>query len=239
MRRAVLYTCFLLTSLITSVSAQSIPPTTTAATCGKPVCTWVPFAETVTRQTGSPATVSADFNVLNPNTTYSLQVADSGVASATISLNGTTIFGTQDFNATTTSLQSAVAIVSTNSITATLQSKPGTSLDISVIGVDNDPPQITAQLAPATNIAGWNNSSVVVTFTCSDMTSGIAICPPAVTLSNEAANQPVTATAFDNAGNSSTISLAVSIDKTPPVISKPRPPMAPPPALLRWRLLGR
>ena len=83
-----------------------------------------------------------------------------------------------------------------------------------VIGVDNTPPAIAATISPPSNAAGWNNSNVTVGFTCSDQTSGIASCPSPVVLAMEGANQVVSGTATDNAGNKATASVTVNLDKT-------------------------
>src|SRR5439155_15485213 len=74
------------------------------------------------------------------------------------------------------------------------------------------------------NAAGWyDGGSVTVHFTCADALSGIASCPPDVTLSAEGANQSVTGTATDNAGNSASATVSGNnIDKTGPAISGSR-----------------
>jgi hypothetical protein len=80
-------------------------------------------------------------------------------------------------------------------------------------------PTITALADRAPNAAGWYNADVTVTFTCSDSGSGIASCPPAQVVSSEGQSQAVSGTAVDQAGNSSTATLTVSLDKTVPAIS--------------------
>ena len=88
---------------------------------------------------------------------------------------------------------------------------------------DTTPPTITATKNPVANAASWNNTSVTVTFNCADEAqgSGLASCTPPVTLSAEGQNQTVTGTAVDNAGNTSTTTATVNIDKTAPVASSP------------------
>jgi hypothetical protein len=81
--------------------------------------------------------------------------------------------------------------------------------------VDSDPPSINASVNPAPNASGWHKSNVTVSFTCGDTTSGVASCPAPVTVSTEAANQVISGTAMDRAGNSATASVTLSIDKTP------------------------
>ncbi len=87
------------------------------------------------------------------------------------------------------------------------------------VNVDKSAPDIATSQSPAANSAGWNNSSVVVSFDCSDAVSGIASCPADVAVASEGANQTVSGTAFDLAGNSASTSAAVSIDLTAPVVS--------------------
>src|SRR5262249_36170624 len=60
---------------------------------------------------------------------------------------------------------------------------------------------------------------VTVTFNCSDKTSGVASCPAPVTVSTEGANQVVSGTASDLAGNNASASTAVNLDMTPPTIT--------------------
>ncbi|HKS23398.1 MAG TPA: Ig-like domain-containing protein [Thermoanaerobaculia bacterium] len=85
--------------------------------------------------------------------------------------------------------------------------------------VDLTPPTIEAHVAPAPNAAGWNNSDVTVSFTCSDALSGIATCPADVVLHNDVAGQTVTSEAVDKAGNHNSASVTVSIDTGVPHIA--------------------
>jgi RHS repeat-associated protein len=121
-----------------------------------------------------------------------------------------------------TGTPSAALAEGTHTIVATIQDIAGnTSSQANVsFGVDTAPPTITAALNPPANAAGWNNTAVTVTFTCSDSGSGVATCPSPATVNTEGANQVVTGTATDKAGNTSQpVSVTVNIDKTPPVIS--------------------
>ncbi|MGB8019936.1 MAG: hypothetical protein WCF04_01770, partial [Candidatus Nanopelagicales bacterium] len=65
--------------------------------------------------------------------------------------------------------------------------RAGNSAATTVAGINLDltPPTITGAAAPAPNAAGWNNSNVVVTFTCTDALSGVASCTEPVTLGAE------------------------------------------------------
>jgi len=84
---------------------------------------------------------------------------------------------------------------------------------------DWTPPTITAVITPAPNAAGWNNTNVTVTFTCEDADSTVTFCSPPQSLQQEGATQ-VTGTARDAALNEASVTLTVSIDKTPPVLRR-------------------
>jgi hypothetical protein len=89
--------------------------------------------------------------------------------------------------------------------------------------MDMVPPTIMGEADPAGNAAGWNNTDVTVSFTCTDADSGVASCSAPTTLSMEGANQSVTGTATDNAGNSASATVSgISIDKTAPSITASR-----------------
>ncbi len=80
---------------------------------------------------------------------------------------------------------------------------------------DTVPPTIIATVSPTPNAAGWNNSDVTVTFECQDNEPGV-VCPAPVSVMNEGANQTVGGTARDAAGNETTTSVVINLDKTPP-----------------------
>ncbi len=85
---------------------------------------------------------------------------------------------------------------------------------------DATAPTISGSASPAANEYGWNNTDVAVTFTCNDETSGIASCGPGATLTDEGAEQYVTGSAVDNAGNSASATVGpINIDKTPPTVT--------------------
>jgi Glucodextranase, domain B/Bacterial Ig-like domain/Bacterial Ig domain len=95
--------------------------------------------------------------------------------------------------------------------------RAGNSAQASVkVSLDRTPPSVTASAAPAANAAGWNNSNVTVTFTCSDSLSGVKSCPPTTVVSTEGQNQSIPGQAVDNAGNTASAGVTLSIDKTAP-----------------------
>ncbi|MBL8238951.1 MAG: carboxypeptidase regulatory-like domain-containing protein [Bryobacterales bacterium] len=78
-------------------------------------------------------------------------------------------------------------------------------------------PVISLSGAPVPNASGWNNANVTVSATCSGGT-GAVTCPQPLVVSTEAANQVITRTATDSIGNSTSASISLNIDKTPPVV---------------------
>jgi sugar lactone lactonase YvrE len=108
-------------------------------------------------------------------------------------------------------------------LTCTATSAGGTSSSDVTLKRDATPPALTFGAAtPAPNAGGWNGSDVNIPFTTSDDTSGVASASESSPLgfSNEGIGMTQSVTVTDNAGNSATFtSAAISIDKTPPVVS--------------------
>ncbi len=94
-----------------------------------------------------------------------------------------------------------------------------TNASVDGINIDQTPPNITASLAPAANLAGWNDSVVVVHFTCTDATSGIApgACPADRTVSTDGIST-VSGSVVDLAGNAAATSIVVKVDTIAPGI---------------------
>jgi hypothetical protein len=86
------------------------------------------------------------------------------------------------------------------------------------VNIDKTPPLIKGATNPPANAAGWNNSNVTASFTCSDALSGIASCTPSTTLTTEGKNLVIIGTAVDKAGNVSKTSVTANLDKTPPAV---------------------
>jgi hypothetical protein len=89
------------------------------------------------------------------------------------------------------------------------------------INIDKTAPSASASRTPAGNAHGWNNTTVVVSFSGTDALSGIASCTADVTLVAEGANQSASGTCFDKAGNESAVATAsnIHIDKTAPSVT--------------------
>ncbi len=141
------------------------------------------------------------------------------VSSSVVTINGVQVLGPSNFNQNVSEVDVPVTLQASNTISVQVRGQPGGTLAIQIVGFDNEPPTITAKASPAPNAAGWNNTNVTVTFACSDAISGIASCPSSQTVTAEGANQVLSGTATDNAGNTASTSIKLNIDKTPPTIS--------------------
>jgi hypothetical protein len=179
------------------------------------------------RGAGAPVTVTTNFSVQNPNLTYTLKVFNGGlqdnetelVSSGFVTINGVQVIGPSNFNQNVAEVDVPVTLQASNTIGVQVRGKPGGLLTVEIIGVDNNSLTITATASPAANAAGWNNTNVTVMFACSDSTSTVTSCPAPQTVTTEGANQVISGTATDAAGNSATASVILKIDKTPPAIS--------------------
>jgi hypothetical protein len=84
--------------------------------------------------------------------------------------------------------------------------------------VQSAPLTASASLSPAPNAAGWNNTNVTVSFQGSGGVPPLVTSPPQV-IGTEGANQSVTGSVTDAAGQVATKTVSVSVDKTPPTIT--------------------
>ncbi len=83
--------------------------------------------------------------------------------------------------------------------------------------VDTTPPTIVAAPDRQPSASGWYNGPVTVSFTCADAIAGVATCPQPATLAADGADQSVSGTATDQAGNMATVAVrGINIDTTPP-----------------------
>src|SRR5260370_19927857 len=162
--------------------------------------TWVAFGpKTYTRGSGAPVTVTDTFTLLNPATQYTLRAFNGGlqdnqtelVSNSVVLLNGTQVVGSGNFNRSVAEVDVPITPQAFNTLSVQVRGQPGGVLAIEIVGVDNDPPAITASINPPPNAAGWNNSNVTVSFSCSDKTSGVAFCPSPVLVTTEGAAQTV------------------------------------------------
>jgi hypothetical protein len=91
-----------------------------------------------------------------------------------------------------------------------------TATDTAVVSLDLTKPLIDAAPDRAANDAGWYRDPVTVTFTCTDALSGVADCSRPAEV-GEGADQSVTGTVHDAAGNSASRTLSgLDVDLTAP-----------------------
>ena len=118
--------------------------------------------------------------------------------------------------------QNITADQAATTYTCSATSAGGSAAEQSVtIKRDGTAPTISSNLSSVgtENAAGWYNQPVTVSFTCNDGLSGIDTCTPNSVL-GEGADQSVTGTAKDMAGNTaSTTESDIDIDLTAPVIT--------------------
>ncbi len=104
--------------------------------------------------------------------------------------------------------------------------KAGNSTTISstfTVQTDGAGPLITPSPSPAPNGAGWWNSSVTYSFSCSD-SSGVQTCPAPWTFGAEGENQETTVSATDMVDNVGNLTVSgVNIDLTPPIVDVTAP----------------
>ena len=109
---------------------------------------------------------------------------------------------------------------------ATVTDKAGNVSNSAFVGsirIDRTAPGITAATQRLDNTAwtanadGWFNSSVRVHYSCSDALSGVAACDDDDVLSSDGASQSASGTAFDVAGNSTSVTkYGINIDSQSP-----------------------
>lgn len=153
---------------------------------------------------GSPVTValSADDNLSGVDATYySVDGADTPTRGDTVTI------GTQ-----------GVHTVSYWSVDEAGHRETAKSF---TVRLDLTAPSISSSQDPVPNDDGWNNTDVAVSFSCADQValSGLASCTPSQTLTSEGRAQQVTGTATDHAGNATSSTATVNIDKSAPTIT--------------------
>ncbi|HWS31437.1 MAG TPA: hypothetical protein VN408_01700 [Actinoplanes sp.] len=94
-----------------------------------------------------------------------------------------------------------------------------TAMSSAVLNIDRTAPVITATVVGAKDASGWYRTTPTVHFTCTDKTSGIAVCPAPTTLTNDGTAQTVTGTTTDNAGNTATTEITLDVDHTVPTVT--------------------
>lgn len=83
------------------------------------------------------------------------------------------------------------------------------------ITLDVTGPSVTSSFNITPNAAGWFNKNVLVSFECVDDRSGVTSCPEPIAVTTEGADQAVSVTVTDVAGNATTLDVTgINIDKT-------------------------
>ena len=151
----------------------------------------------------------------SPITVGSLSGIDSPAASGTLILSGDG--------------PHFLACIATDSAEPSNSGAASGSVNTGTVNIDTTAPTIAGSRSPGSNINGWNNTAVTVSFACADDLSGLAAgSPPADTvLSGDGAGQSVLGTCFDQAGNSASATVSgINIDTTAPTIAGSRLPGA-------------
>jgi hypothetical protein len=94
------------------------------------------------------------------------------------------------------------------------------STSLTNIDIDKTPPAIayTGQ-TPQANANGWNNTSVTLTWSCTDALSGPVAASVTATIAAQGSNQSASGSCTDQAGNkASSTQGGINIDETPPVL---------------------
>jgi PKD domain len=102
--------------------------------------------EDFVRSTGAPVQETRTFTVSNPGLPYMLRLYNGGqqgqycpISSATVLVNGRTIFSQSNFNPNVTLLEAPVVLAASNTVVVELFSKPGCGITLLIAG-DNAAP---------------------------------------------------------------------------------------------------
>ncbi|RZU54397.1 hypothetical protein EV385_6348 [Krasilnikovia cinnamomea] len=87
------------------------------------------------------------------------------------------------------------------------------------VNVDRTAPSITAAIVGDASPDGWYRTAPTVHFTCTDATSGMANCPADIPVTAEGANQRISGTGADEAGNPASTAITVNVDLTNPEVT--------------------
>ncbi len=166
------------------------------------------IAPTVTH-TVNPAANAADWNNSNVTVHFNAKDTDPGSSVDTASV-------TPDVTVSSETTTSGFAVNGSASDVAR-----NTGTDSVTVKLDKTAPLINGAIVPGTTLVnGWYTGTVKVHFSCSDALSGVGVCPDDVTVTSNGANQSVTRSAMDIAGNSASATVAgIAIDNENPTVT--------------------
>jgi hypothetical protein len=94
------------------------------------------------------------------------------------------------------------------------------STSVSGIKIDRTAPTITGAPTTSANANGWYSGPVTIHYNCGDALSGIAVCPGDDVLTGNGANQSISETAYDKAGNTASVTVSgINIDTVKPTVT--------------------
>lgn len=159
--------------------------------------------------TVSPAANAADWNNSNVTVHFNAKDTDPGSGVDTTSVTP---------DVTISSETTALGLLISGSAKDNAENE-GT--DSVIIKLDKTAPSVSGAIVPGTTMVnGWYTGAVKVHFTCSDALSGIGVCPDDVTLTSNGANQSVTRSATDLAGNTASATVSgITIDNENPTVT--------------------
>lgn len=152
-------------------------------------------------------------------TSFTLEITSSGPPVPTITASPSPVpnsFGWNNVNVTVsfactnaTTCPGPVTVTTEGAgqvISGTATGPGGTATASVTLNIDKTPPVVMP--TPASKANGGDSGPVTVSFTCSDGLSGVATCPADQIVTTNAANQSVTGTATDRAGNAASVTSA-------------------------------
>ncbi|PYR16708.1 MAG: hypothetical protein DMF94_26730 [Acidobacteria bacterium] len=176
-------------------------------------------------------TVTRTFAITGPLDGYTLRVVNRGVTSAVIALNGRAVLNPEDFKGRKgkdeeKDKKGDKDRDNKDSDKGKDKGRYDRDGDSDFVPLIERPVDLRAgNNQIAVELRGKPGASLTVeTFTCADAGSGIAICPAAVVVSGEGANQVISGTA--TAGNTAEASVTLNIDKTAPIVTASQSPDA-------------
>ncbi len=135
------------------------------------------------RSTGKPVDVVRSFPAPVPGAGYTLHIDNGGArqqfgrsASAVVQLNGVTVAGPSDFNATVRTIDKPVTLTAQNRLEVELRGSPGSGVTVTVVGQVLNPPDTTPPTVAITAPAEGSflaTATPTVTATYTDAGSGV------------------------------------------------------------------